>query len=353
MKCDKIVRIGEHKIGPGHSPFFIAELGICHEGSVDIALELAKAAIDAGANMIKTESFMRRKMVFDNSAETTYSIKGKKITVPLAEHMDKYELTPEEHERILLYCKDLGVPFMSTVHCFEAADLMAELGASAIKIASPDIVHYPLLRYVAQKKLPVFLDTGAALQYEIELAVRTLRKEGLEDIIVNHNPSGHPALPENHDLNIIPRLKKILDIPIGLSDHSDAYEMLFIAVALGANSIEKPISIDNSIEGPERNYSISIPDLPGVLKRVHGVYLALGRSERISLSQAEEKYRYNNRMVCIAAQDLYPGDEVNFENVIFGRPRKGIGVEHWDLIAGRKLRNSKKKNEFLGWEDIG
>lgn len=349
----KTVKIKDHIIGDSHPPFFVAELGICHEGKLEVALDLTKAAVEAGADMIKTESFSHRKMVFHESAVTSYTVDGMKHTVPLDDHMEKYELTLEEHKRIKEYCDELKVPFMSTCHDFKTVDMMVELGADAIKIASPDIVHFPLLRYAASKKVPIFLDTGAAFQYEIEIALRTLREVGLKDIIVNHNPSGHPALPKDHDLNIIGRLKTVLDSPVGIADHYEGYEMTYAAIAAGANSIEKPISLDRFVPGPERNYSISIKDLPQVIKTMKNVYIALGNSERGNLSEDGKNYRYNNRMACVALKDLKVDDKVTLENVTFGRPRMGIGVECWDLIEGRKMRKSKGKNEFIQWDDLG
>jgi len=345
------VKIWDYKIGDGNVPFFVAELGICHEGKLDVALELTKAAFDAGAHCVKTETFQREFLVFDPSATVTFSINGKQYTSSLIEHMDKYELSFEEHHKIKKYCDELKIPFISTAHDFKAVDFLESIKAAAIKIASPDIIHYPLLRYIAKKKIPVFLDTGSAYQYEIELAVKNLRDYGLKDIIVNHNPQGHPAPADKHDLKIIPRLKDIFEVPIGLADHYEGYEMLYTAVALGANTVEKPISKDRFVCEPERNWSISVSDLPLVLKNIENVYYSLGKSERKML-QSSEQYRTQNRVSCVAAKDLKPGDVINFDNVIFGRPRKGIGVEYWDIVLDRTVKKEKKRNEFIQWEDL-
>ncbi|KPA15256.1 N-acetylneuraminate synthase [Candidatus Magnetomorum sp. HK-1] len=347
----KTVKIKDHKIGIGNAPFFVAELGICHEGRLDIALELTKAAIDAGAHCIKTETFQRETIVFDSSATMTFCIDGKQHTTSLSEHMDKYELSFEEHHQIKKYCDEKDVPFISTAHDFKAVDFLINIGVAAIKVASPDIVHFPLLRYIAQKRIPVFLDTGSAYQYEIELAVKQLRDSGHNDIIINHNPQGHPAPANKHDLRIIPRLKEIINVPIGLADHYEDYEMLYAATAIGANTLEKPISRDRFVCEPERNWSINIDDLPQVLKKIENVYYALGNHQR-TLIKTSEKYRSQNRVACVAAKDLKAGDIINFDNVIFGRPRKGIGVEHWDLISGRVIKKIKKKHDFIQWEDL-
>lgn len=347
----RIVEVGGQPIGEGHAPYFVAELGICHDGDVNKALMLAEASAKAGTHCVKTEMFNRARVVLDPSAVASYSINGERITVPLAEHMERFELTHEEHRMVRERCRELGVSFMCTVHDFEDLEFMQKMGAEALKVASPDIVHYPLLRACAAVGVPVFLDTGAALQHEVELAVRCLREAGCEDIVVNHNPDGHPALAENHDLNIIGRLRDILGVPVGLADHFEGYEMAWASVVAGADTVEKPVSEDRFIPGPEKNYSVSMDELPQFLVTLQDFYKALGRKSR-ELSASQCTYRDNNRSAVAAAQDLAPGAPITTETVIFGRPRKGIGVEHWDLIEGRTLRVAKKSGEFINWEDL-
>jgi sialic acid synthase SpsE len=195
------------------------------------------------------------------------------------------------------------------------------------------------------------MDTGASLQYEVEVAVRVLRENGLEDIIVNHNPEGHPAPADKHNLRTINRLQYILGLPIGLADHYEGYEMLYAAAAIGANLLEKPISKDRFVPEPERNWSVSLEDLPRVLDTVKSFHDALGSSER-TMSDGALAYRNNNRMACAAKKDLEPGEKMDLDNVTFGRPRKGIGVEFWDLVEGRALREAKKRYEFIQWGDL-
>jgi len=345
------VRVGDFTLGDGAPPFFVAELGICHGGSLKVALELTEAAVQAGAHGVKTETFDHQDMVFDPSAETSYTIDGVKHVVPLAEHMAHYQLSLEEHLQIKKLCDRLGRPFISTAHNFKAVDFLAEIKAAGIKIASPDIVHYPLLRYAASKGMPIFLDTGGAVQPEVEIAVRTLRQAGCQDIVVNHNPAGHPAPAEQHDLRVIPRLRDILGTPIGLADHYEGYEMVWAATLMGADTVEKPISQDRFAPEPERNWSISIDDLAQVIDKMNSFHAALGRPERVVTPGAEE-YRNQNRMACAAAVDLPAGSEINLENITFARPRLGIGVEYWDVIAGQRLRRAKKRRQFIQWEDL-
>lgn len=345
------VRLGDFVLGDGKAPFFVAELGICHGGSVKTALELAEAAIGAGAHGVKTETFDYQEMVFDPSAQMSYTIDGVKRVVPMAEHMAHYQLSLEEHLQVKKLCDRWERPFMATAHSFKAVDFLAEIKAAGIKIASPDIVHYPLLRYAASKGMPIFVDTGGAIQPEVEIAVKILRQAGCQDIVVNHNPAGHPAPAEQHDLRIIPRLREILGLPVGLADHYEGYEMVWAATLMGADTVEKPVSKDRFVPEPERNWSISIEDLAQVIDKMNLLHAALGQPERV-LTPAAEEHRNQNRMACAAAEDLPAGAEINLKNITFARPRCGIGVEYWDVIAGLRLRQAKKRHQFIQWADL-
>lgn len=347
----KTVRIGDHCIGDGNAPFFVAELGICHGGSVDIALDLAAAAIAAGAHCVKTETFQWQDLVFAPDATCSYVIDGQRVVEPLAEHMRRFGLTLEEHHRVKRLCDERGIPFMSTAHDAKAVDFLVRIGAAAIKIASPDIVHTPLLRRAAATRLPVFLDTGAALEPEVLAAVSILREAGQEEIVVNHNPAGHPALAEGHDLRIMLRLRERTGLPVGLADHYAGYEMLYAAAALGADALEKPVSFDRLAPEPERSWSVQAEDLPAVLENIRGVHAALGRPER-TLTPAQREYRDMHRMALVAARDLKPGEPIGFDTVIFGRPRRGVGVEEWDRVAGRCLARAVARHSFIRHEDL-
>jgi sialic acid synthase SpsE len=346
------IKIKEYDIGEGCPPFFIAELGICHEGRVEVALELTRAAVVAGANGIKTESFQRDRLVFDDSVKMSYTINGKKITTDLIAHMDKYQLSFDDHLKVKRLCDELDTPFICTAHDVESVDFLVDIGAAAVKVSSPDIVHYPLLRHIARRGVPVFLDSGASFQYEVELAVKTMRDEGHHDIIVNHSPSGHPAPAQTHNLRILKRYRDLFDLPVGISDHYEGYDMVYAAALIGADAIEKPVSRDRFVLEPERNFSISAPDIAEVIGKMRLFHQALGQPERALLSESEREYRYNNRTSCVAARALQPGDTVGLDTVKFCRPHKGIGVEHWDLVAGRKIRRPLNENAFILWEDL-
>ncbi len=342
------ITIRDKKIGADHSPYFVAELGTCHQGSLEKAIQFAQAAASAGADCIKTELFSENE-VFDPSARKTFSIRGKDYSVPLIDHMRATQLTLEEHHQVKLECDRLDLPFMATAHDFERVDFLVKIGAEAVKIASPDIIHFPLIRYAARSALALFLDTGGAYEHEVEEAVKIAREAGCQRLVVNHNPSGHPAPPEGQDLKIIPRLSELLGCPVGLSDHYDGYEMTYAATAIGASVIEKPITDDRFFEAVEHIWAIDLKDLKTVISNIKAVHTALGKSNRGEKGKRPES---PHRVALVAARDLKSGDVLSLDTIGFGKPRLGIGVEHWDKVEGQTLKRSLKKGEFVRWEDI-
>lgn len=337
------------KIGGGQPPYFVAELGTCHRGSVDVAKENARMAAQAGAPCVKTELFHETEVLNPNIMKT-YSIGDRRYEVPLVEHMRRYQLTLDQHREIKEYCDTLGVAFMATAHDRSRVDFLREIGADAVKIASPDIVHYPLIRYAAASGLALFLDTGGAWQHEVEMAVKAARDAGCERLVVNHNPKGHPAAARDHDLLVMDRFKKLFRCPVGLADHYDGYDMVYAAAALGADSIEKPVSENRFIEECEHIWAVTRDDLAHVIATMHVFHQSRGKHCRDMGPGLRP--RSPHRVALAAARDLAPGEPITEANVIFGKPRLGIGVEYWDEVEGRALSAAKRKGEYIRWEDL-
>jgi len=343
----KEVVVRDRKIGDAYLPYFVAELGVCHEGDVELAKKIAVAAKEAGADCIKTETFQKENIVFDRSMTSSYSSQGEHFTESLWEHMKKCQLSFSEHAEIKKLSDELGLPFMSTAHDFEAVDFLVDIGAEAIKISSADIIHYPLIRYAAKTGLVLFIDTGGAQEHEILRCQKEAVEAGVKGVIYNHHPGGHPAPADKYDLRVIQRMKNLVEVPIGTADHYEGYEMVYAAVAVGANVIEKPVSMDRFKKAQEFSWSVSIGDLPEVVSKMNCVYKSLGVFRRENIKESV------NRVCVVAKRDLKVGDEVCLENVIFGRPNnQGISVRDWDLVEGKRLSVARKKGQFIRWEDV-
>ena len=313
--------------------------------------KMMKAAVEAGMDIIKCEMFFADRLVGDRNAirktMTNQGIYEKNYYDLLKElEFSKEELLDLKH-----YADKLEIPFFGTCFDFEEIDFAVENNFAAIKFSSGEINHLPLLKYGAKTGLPIFIDTGGSLLFEIEKAVLTIRNEGNENIIIMHNPSGYPAAPEKTNLRMIPSIKHLCDKPVGLSCHTPGKEAIIAAVAIGANVIEKPLSLDINYFGFEHIFSIPIEECREYVETIKFVEKALGENERL-LDDFEESIRNSGRQSLLAATDIKKGDVLSETNTRFARPNIGISPEYYDIIIGRKVQKDIKSNEFITWEHI-
>lgn len=244
------------------------------------------------------------------------------------------------------------MPFIVSVYDFTAVDFATQHGACALKIASANIVHIPLIRYAAQKGLPLIIDTGRSTIAEVFNAVNTARAAGCEDIIIQHSPDGHPALPEAHNLRLLQTYSQAFNLPVGLSDHHTGLEMLYVSVALGASILEKGVHVYPEELDQDISHSMSLDDLPDVLQKVYDVWESLGSTERNPRQQIKGVIGSSQRQCVVAKRDIQPGETLTLDNVRFAFPCLGIPVQHWDLVNGSCFTSSVKADKPIQWSDI-
>ena len=345
------VKIGNIEISDNKKVLIVAELGVTHNGSVAEAKQLMKAAVEAGMDIIKCEMFVADRLVGDrNMIYKTMTNQGpyEKNYYQLLKDL---EFSKEELIELKRYADELNIPFFGTCFDFEEIDFAVENGFDAIKFSSGEITHYPLLQYGAKTGLPIFIDTGGSLLFEVEKAVMTVRNEGNENVIIMHNPSGYPAVPERTNLRMIQSIKNICNKPVGLSCHTPGRDAVIAAVAIGANAIEKPLTLDKNYYGDEHIFSLQIDEFKEYVEAIRFIEKAMGKNERF-LDEFEEAIRKAGRQSLIAAIDLKEGDILSLENTRFARPNKGIIPEHIDIAIGRKIRQNIGKNEFITWGHV-
>jgi len=348
---NEIVQIGEKEIGNGKKAFIVVELGVCHEQNVELAEYFIEVAKKVGADAVKVESFQADELVVDKNIEHEYgTVKGVKRE-NYYRLLKRLELSYDDYARLKKKADELGILFFSTVHNKYSVDFMHNIGVCAFKISSPDVINYPLLRYLATKGLPLFMDTGGGFIGEIEKAVLMLEKEGLKDLILMHNPSGYPAPPEKTDLKMIQTIKTLMDVPVGLSCHTPGFDMVIASVALGANVIEKPISRNKEIEGPEYIFSFLDTEAEEFVDKIRTTETSLGEKRRMTVNEMSLP-RFIGRRGTYAAKNLDEGDVMSEKNILFAKPWKGISVEYFDEVVGKKLRRPIKKHTPICWSDL-
>jgi sialic acid synthase SpsE len=292
------IRIGHKTIGDGHPIFIVFEAGATHTG-LESAMRLATAAKEAGADAIKFQMVDAYRLMADKSVQIDYGFIGGERSDSLHTILKQRELQPVEWHELARHCRTLHLPFFCTALFNDDVEFLKKLGCASIKISSGDINHFPLIEKVALSRRIGQLDTGNASLGEVEAAVDVFTSPDIDHggLIIHHCPSGYPANPNNVNLRMITTLRQMFPYPIGFSDHSPGYEMDIAAVALGANLIEKTITEDKTIEGPEHMFSLQGDELSEFVDAILKMETAMGRPRKRLTKRDKEQRRAIRRGV--------------------------------------------------------
>lgn len=353
-----MIRMGSHNIGDGAPCFITFEAGATIEG-FENAERLISYTAEAGADAVKFQFIDPDRLVSDRKLEVTYSVLVDRetgetgtITEPLYDILCRRVLEPDEWRALKRHSDSLGLAFFATANYEDDIDLIVEMGCDSIKISSSDVDHLPFIRQAARTGLCLQLDTGNATIGEIEMAVEVIRDEGNENIIIHQCPSGYPAYLPSINLKMIPTLKQMFPYPIAYSDHSPGWEMDVAAVAMGANLIEKTITLDRTTPSIEHMFSLEPPELEGFIKTIRDVEIAMGESRR-SFPLAEAKKRRMGRRSIHVLHDLPAGHVLTDGDLEYRRPGFGIPSPETDKLLGKPLTTAKMAGDRLEWDDIG
>jgi N,N'-diacetyllegionaminate synthase len=351
------VEINQEKNGV----YIVFEAGATHYG-LESAKKLAKVAKDAGAHAVKFQLLYADRLMADKSLLFEYRYlkregKGNEtflpIKEPLYEILKRRELTRNGWKKLKRYCDSIGITMFSTATYRDEVDfLIDELGTDSIKINSSDVNDLEFIRYCASKGVNVQMDTGNADIWEIERAVITAEEEGCKNIIIHLCPSGYPARLESINLRMLQTLKTMFpNYSIAFSDHSPGWEMDIAAVALGADMVEKTITLDRTIKSCEHSFSLEPEEAKRFVKSIKELEIALGSARRVIPPRIKKERRMTRRSP-YALIDLKAGKIIKESNFEFKRPGFGITSEEFDFFIGKKLGKDIKQGEGLTYEHI-
>ncbi len=330
--------------------YVIAEMSANHGGSLGTALELVRAAKASGADCLKTQTYTADTMTIDCDAPYF------RVSGGLWDGMTLYGLyrkacTPWEWQQpVKKECERLHMDFLSTPFDRTAVDFLESLGAEAYKIASPELIDLPLIRYAAAKGKPIILSCGMAAPEEIREALDAVRSRGCGDCILLKCCSEYPSKPEDMNLSVIPEMKRAFRCPVGLSDHSAGILAAAVGVSLGACVVEKHLCLSRKIPTPDSAFSMEPDEFKAMVGEIREVERIRGRP--FCGASEGEKRGLRNRRSLFAVRDIRAGEKLTEQNIRSIRPGQGLPPKYWERVLGGTAKRDIARGTPLSLELI-
>lgn len=345
------IDIGRRKIGPGQPCFIIAEAGVNHNGDLDLARRLVRAAARAGADAVKFQTFQAEQLVSVDAPKAKYQLATTDAEESQLAMLKRLELSPDAHAELKSLSERLGICFLSSPFDETSADYLEELGVAAFKVPSGEIVNLPYLRHLAHKGKPLIVSTGMATMDEVSSAVEAIRQSGNPPVVLLHCVSDYPADPAEANLRAMVTLGNTFHLPVGYSDHVPGNEVALAAVAMGACVVEKHFTLDRALPGPDHTASVEPDELAALVRGIRTVESALGdgvkRPSASEISTAEAA-----RKSIVAARDLPAGTVLSADMLTFKRPGTGLPPIRLSELLGGTLARAVRKDAMLGMDDL-
>lgn len=327
----------------------IAEAGVNHNGSLQIAKQLVDKAVEAGVDIIKFQTFKSEKLVSKDARQAEYQQRniGKRDESQLA-MLKKLELSVKAHHELMDYCKERNIRFWSTAFDMESIDFLHSLNMGLWKIPSGEITNYPYLKKIASFHEEVILSTGMCELSDIEAALNVLIDEGVKkkQITVLHCNTEYPTPYQDVNLKAMLEIGEKIGVKIGYSDHTQGIEVPIAAVALGASVIEKHFTLDKTMEGPDHKASLEPVELKAMVSAIRHIELALGSGHK-TISDSERKNIEIARKSIVAACHIKEGEVLTEKNLTVKRPGNGINPMRWNEVVGTIAVRDFEEEEMI------
>ena len=323
----------------------IAEAGVNHNGSLDMAKKLVVAAKECGADIVKFQTAKLDSLVSKSAHMADYQKKNIGVEESQKDMLSKLLLSFEEFVELAKYCKEVGIQFLSTPFDIESIRFLNNM-QDIWKVPSGEITNYPYLVEIGKTKKKVILSTGMADMDEIQAAIDVLKENGTEEITVLHCTTEYPAPIKDVNLNVMHTLRDAFGCPVGYSDHTQGIEVDLAAVALGATVIEKHFTLDRSLPGPDHKASLEPSELKAMVDGIRKIELALGNSEKRP-SEVELKNRLVARKSIVAKAPIKAGDVLTVDNITTKRPGSGINPMRWNELLGTKAVRDFEEDDLI------
>lgn len=343
------IEIAGRAIGPGEACFIIAEAGVNHNGQVRLATQLIDAAVEARADAVKFQTFQAERNISRSAPKAAYQLETTGVGESQLEMVRRLQLPREAFGELSAYCRSRGIMFLSTAFDEESADVLDALEVPAFKIASGEVTNLPLVAHIARKGKPVLLSTGMSTLAEVGEAMAAIRQTGNTRVAVLHCVSNYPADPAEANLRAMRTLADTFDVPVGYSDHTLGVEVAWAAVAMGACVLEKHLTLDTALHGPDHRASLTPAQFAALVRGVRVIESAFG-SGRKEPALSERAVAAVARRSLVAARDIEAGIAVTEELIAAKRPGTGLAPSLRAQLVGRRAKQAIPSDTLLTWE---
>lgn len=321
--------------------FVIAEAGVNHNGSLDLAKQLVDIAIDCGVDAVKFQTFKAETLVTKAAKQAEYQTTNTGKAESQFDMLKRLELSEEDHQDLILYCQEKNIEFMSTPFDLQSIIFLNSLGVKRFKIPSGEITNHPYLKLVGSYNKEIVLSTGMATLSEIEAALNLLIESGTvkNKITILHATTDYPTKMQDVNLNAMQTIAQAFKVKVGYSDHTLGIEVPTAAVAMGASVIEKHFTLDRTLPGPDHKASLEPQELKQMVNAVRNIEVALGDGMKCPSTQERKNIPIARKSI-VAARPITKGEKLTIENLTVKRPGSGISPMRWDEV----LQQTAQKN---------
>jgi N,N'-diacetyllegionaminate synthase len=323
--------------------FVIAEVGVNHNGDLDLAKQLIDVAVTSGADAVKFQTFFAEELVTNNARRAAYQSRNTGSKSSQFEMLKALELSEDAYQTLAEYCKAQGIVFLSTPFSEAAVDILEKIGVEGFKVSSGDLTHLPLLAYIAEKRRPVILSTGMGNLAEIEAALEVL--SGCE-VALLHCVSNYPADMADCNLRAIDTMRHAFCVPIGWSDHTLGATSTIAAVARGAQMIEKHFTLDRTLPGPDHAASLEPDELSTFVTQIRATEVALGQGRKTSTAAEQDTMLVARRSITLRT-DLPAGHVLGIDDLVIRRPGTGLSPALVYTVLGGSLIQNRPAEHIL------
>jgi N,N'-diacetyllegionaminate synthase len=326
----------------------IAEAGVNHNGDLDLAKQLIDAAAQAGADLVKFQTFSADRIVVRKAAKADYQAQTTDKEESQYDMLRRLELSADMHKALIAHCAERKIGFFSTPFDIESVDLLVSLGQELFKIPSGELTNLPYVRHIGRLGKTVILSTGMATLGEVEAAIDVLEQAGTPrtQISVLHCTTEYPTPMEEVNLRAMQGLQRVFGTAVGYSDHTPGLEVSIAAVAMGASIIEKHFTMDRNLPGPDHKASLEPDELSALVSAIRNIEIALGDGIK-RLTPSEARNRPVMRKSLVASQPIQAGERFSAKNLTTKRPGTGISPMRWDEVLGRQASRNFEEDELI------